>query len=393
MFQPNTRTVGGLILGAIILACSNSLAQVSDRDEETPVSRSYEEVRVLARSIPAQSSIPSLERLRASVGLVSNGSDWVDPTRGRSGAKFLTVSYPVAMDMTPSLTPSLNPSLTPSAPVARETPRAAPVAAVPRTAPVAAVPVEGGRSTRPSSGSEDPDLSPCQDLRNKARRLREAASQCDSDVSNGVPYCNVSVTFTSPRIPDSLQPRSAESYADRFDAVAEGGSEQACSDYGGEGRIPTVTEHSRGYAWRSRPYAAGSRKRCMDSYLRDNYNDFVADTLVPYFSAGSIASRRYWKSVLETTVVKGSIMGALGVGHAYYSAKEYEALGKSLNEWGWTGILGRGAAVVGAANTAANIATAQAFLEWVAGTVVAGGGAFATTAHLKAYDACASEAP
>ncbi|OGR98487.1 MAG: hypothetical protein A2V88_05950 [Elusimicrobia bacterium RBG_16_66_12] len=86
-------------------------------------------------------------------------------------------------------------------------------------------------------------------------------------------------------------------------------------------------------------------------------------------------------------------MGALGVGHAYYSAKEYEALGKSLNEWGWTGILGRGAAVVGAANTAANIATAQAFLEWVAGTVVAGGGAFATTAHLKAYDACASEAP
>lgn len=195
-------------------------------------------------AMPVHRPIPSLERLRAAIGLVREGLDWVEPARGRSGTMLAFVSYQPSMDMTPSL----NPSLTPGAPSPRPAPEAPVARAAPpvsRAEPAVPVPARGRRFAGSPSNSDDGGLTPCQDLRDKARRLRTAAAQCDSDVSNGAPSCRVTVGYESPRIPKSFSARAAEGYAERFEAVAAGGSEQACADFGGEGSIPFSTSVAR----------------------------------------------------------------------------------------------------------------------------------------------------
>ena len=136
-----------------------------------------------------------------------------------AAARFVRVSD---LDLRPSLTPSLGGAGYQPAPVLREPAAVAPVAAQP------ARPVAAARTT------------PCDDLYRKARRLRSAADQCDTDVANGAPYCTVSVTFSRPSIPRSLSAGEARGYAAQFEAIAGGRNESVCRDNGGEGEIPLV---------------------------------------------------------------------------------------------------------------------------------------------------------
>lgn len=147
------------------------------------------------------------------------------------------VLYTPPMPLPPNpLTPSLGDAGSISAPI----PQAAPVAAAPapvRAAPPVAAPVARGPGS--SSPGGDPDRTPCADLRDKARRLRSAADQCDEAVAAGDPYCNVTPTFRRPSLPWEIAPGSARSYADEFDRIANEGNERICAERGGEGQIPS----------------------------------------------------------------------------------------------------------------------------------------------------------
>lgn len=173
----------------------------------------------------AERSNAALDQLRAGGWAGRGGFDSSEPVAGvvlgleavqathREG-RFTHVSW----DTPPSLTPTLTPDGPIRAPVPVEVRPVTPAQPV-RTAPI-------GRFT------------PCQDLRAKAQRLRNAATQCDTDVINGAPYCRVEVTFDSPRIARSLSASEARGHAGRFESVAGAGSEYACADFGGEGYVP-----------------------------------------------------------------------------------------------------------------------------------------------------------
>lgn len=338
----------------------------------------------LAAQAPAERSNPALDLLRAGVWMERGDNERFAPAGGKI-EEPTAVLVNAGWEM-PQLTP---PNLTP--------PRLVPPLdmGVQNRAPavVEVVPVAAARAVNAAPVNA---TTPCEDLAEKARKLRIAASRCDSDLAGGASFCYVEPDYSSPSMPRQLSAGDARRFAGVFEGVVSRGSDQTCAEYGGEGTMllaierPLMYEHERGAPAHS---LTGKRKQCMDAYLRDNYNDYVADTLVPYFSAGSMGTRTYWKSVFETAVVKGSILRALGAGGSYYSTREYEALGRSLNEWGWLGVIGRRNTIIGSASRAANFAAAQTFLKAVIGVVVTAGGSFATTAHALAYSACASEAP
>ena len=113
--------------------------------------------------------------------------------------------------------------------------------------------------------------------------------------------------------------------------------------------------------------------KCMSDYLRSNYNDFVADSLVPNFSAfsyipGSGYTANAWETTAESLVVKGA------VGYGAYKAGTAMAASS-----GATGAVGR------------KLVTASPLLA--KGVVLFGTGAtfFATTAQLMASSACSCE--
>jgi hypothetical protein len=300
---------------------------------------------------------PALATLRAGAWLERGGLDSFEPKRGMGG-EFHAVA--VSWDMPQLSPPQLIPPIVWAgpAPVVVETPRVEAARPIQRIEP--ARPIERGQSV-PAG------MTPCQDLIAKANRLRNAAEQCDADMAAGRSSCSVVPQFQVPIISRSLSANGARSSAAQFESVASVGSEQSCAEYGGEGSLTLVVPVPMETPRRDSP-----RRRCMDSYLRENYNDFVANILVPYFSIGSVASKAYWESVLESAVVKGSILGALGLGRAHYSTVQFEALGKSLTDWGWLGIAARRNAIVGAGARAGYLAMASAFLEAVVGVVVAG---------------------
>lgn len=326
----------------------------------------------------------ALATLRAGAWLERGGFGSFEPARSASaspvaasGGEYRVVA--VGWD-TPNLTP---PNLTPPdlTPPNRWTPNPTPV-------PVEVRPIDIVRPVEPIRAVPIDELTPCGDLTNKARRLRNAAAQCDADMAAGRSSCSVVPQFQVPIIPRSLSANGARSYAGQFESVAVDGSEQSCAEFGGEGSF-SIAPPAPAQEYQS----TGARKRCMDSYLRENYNNFVADILVPYFSVGSMASIEFWKSCFHSAVVKGSLLAALGAGRIYYSTREYEALGKALTDWGWMGVVARRSVIAGASVRAAHLATAQAFVKYTMGIIAAGGGSFATAAHAMALHACWSEAP
>ena len=179
-------------------------------------------VNIAAQPV-AQRPSPALERLRAGVWMERGGFDSFEPTPGMpEGA--VAVAWDTTLPPPISLTPSYKP--------------------VPAPVPTITKPI---RPVQPGLAATVSQLRPCQDLENKARRLRAAAEQCDADMNGGAPYCNVDVRFDSPRIPRSLSAQGARGYARQFEGVAGGSDEEACFDFGGQGLIPAEESHIKYY--------------------------------------------------------------------------------------------------------------------------------------------------
>lgn len=174
--------------------------------------------------------------------------------------------------MTPTLTP---PTLIPGG---GGTPSRAPEVVVAR--PIEAVrPVEAARPIEAARAEPLGGKTPCMDLRYKALKLRSAASQCDSDLANGVPTCSVYPTFDSPSIPRSLSASDARYYAGLFDGFVNRGDERACAEYGGQGKFPEAAP---------RPLLARLRD-AMDQMA----NDQVREALLEYAAGGLLSKISY----------------------------------------------------------------------------------------------------
>lgn len=226
----------------------------------------------------------ALEQLRSGVWMERGGLDLFETIGGASDGPNGAVDAPgrsrfvAAGWETPQL--SLLP-LTPG--VSLEPPTQTPIPIEAKPIEVV-IPVEGRRAVVPLPKH---GLSPCQDLRKKAVSLRNAASQCDTDIANGHPYCNVAVVFDSPSIPRSLSAEEARSHAVRFERVANGASENACADFGGQGDIPSydmsrrrADEHYGRLCAGGDHYACNARQIEELCFASSPVNDCVRNCLV-----------------------------------------------------------------------------------------------------------------
>lgn len=179
----------------------------------------------------AERSNRALELLREGVWMERRGPDSFDPAAGQ-------IEEPAAVLVnaaweTPQLTPTLTPpTLIPGG--GWGTPQVAPEV-------VHAKPIEAARAieaARPVRAVPIGGLTPCQDLTIKARKLRNAATQCDTDVANGHPSCSVAPDFDSPVIPSRLSAQDARAHAGQFERVVNGGDERGCAAFGGRGDFP-----------------------------------------------------------------------------------------------------------------------------------------------------------
>jgi hypothetical protein len=160
-------------------------------------------------------------------------------------------------------------------------------------------PIEAARPIRvePIGGT-----TPCMDLRNKAFKLRTAASRCDTDIANGAPFCNVAPSFDSPSIPRSLTSADARYYAGRFEAVVNGRDERACADFGGRGTFPDAP---------SRPLME-RLKDAMDTMANEQVNlallEYAAGGLLSKISYGPEAP---WTLALKNHFYLDTIRGKI----------------------------------------------------------------------------------
>jgi uncharacterized protein RhaS with RHS repeats len=139
----------------------------------------------------------------------------------------------------------------------------------------------------------------------------------------------------------------------------------------------------------------GDLRKCMTKFLRDNYNDFVADTLVPNFSLGSLLTDTadYVKSATEALAVKGGIVVGIGGAGAYMISRGYRIIWEPAANYGQIfGLSARANA------SASSIATGKA-LQYAAKigantltTIGVGIASFATTAQVLAYWHCRDQA-
>lgn len=152
----------------------------------------------------------------------------------RSQGRVIRASFD---GFTPPPTPlPLKPEFGNTAPPPQIREPVAPIGRAPEVVqPIAAQPAVGV-----GSGGMN-DVTPCQDLRNKAARLDTAANLCQQDIANGAPFCRVTIPYDSPNIPKSLEPGAALGHAQRFRDVAARADEYACRSFGGEGNIPNTS--------------------------------------------------------------------------------------------------------------------------------------------------------
>lgn len=223
------------------LACAALIAAVLTPAHATNVSADHRRLRPnhALETLAAMAAGTRDEKNDADVlTLAYDGTSSDGPVR----ASFLSgPSFPIPQPPIPTLLP-LTPSLGGGAPPPRveDSPREIP--ATPRV-PEAVRPAPPDRDPwrDGSSGGGGDDTTPCQDLRAKAARLDNAASQCQDDIARGAPYCHVAVRFASPDIPKTLSPSDASAHARRFREVAARGDEYACRNFGGEGIIPNAS--------------------------------------------------------------------------------------------------------------------------------------------------------
>ena len=141
---------------------------------------------------------------------------------------------------------------------------------------------------------------------------------------------------------------------------------------------------------------SGDLEKCMKKFLRDNYGDFVAVTLVPNFSLGSLLTDTvdYLKSALEALTVKGGIAVGVGGAGAYLIARGYEILSHPASNYGQIyGLYAR--ANASASSIAAGTAVVRAAAVGTSAVAAAGTAAtaVATTAQALAYLHCWNEEP
>lgn len=132
-------------------------------------------------------------------------------------------------------------------------------------------------------------------------------------------------------------------------------------------------------------------EQCMNDFLRSNYNDFVANTLVPNFALGSIISdlRNFVETTAEVAIVKGSAVGSAFAYSAYKSAKYFDIMSQPAGSFSQFFPYQARAAAAADAASAARIAKAVGHFS--ADFLFGLGldlGAFATTAQIMAYLHC-----
>lgn len=142
---------------------------------------------------------------------------------------------------------------------------------------------------------------------------------------------------------------------------------------------------------------AGDRQRCINKFLHEKYNDFVADWLVPNFSLRSYLPNssnfdKAWGSVGESVGVKGIIYIVIGGFGNYIEGLGYKTFSKPASNFGniW-GIYAR-------SELSASLIARGAFIGATAGILAEGvaiagtfSSSFATTADIIALFNCRNE--
>ena len=138
-------------------------------------------------------------------------------------------------------------------------------------------------------------------------------------------------------------------------------------------------------------YCPFDLEQCMKDFLRSNYGDFVANTLVPNFALGSIVSDlgNFVETSLESLLVKGSILASTLGYSAYKGAQYFDIMSQSAGSFSQFFPYQARAQAAGEAARAANIARAVGVgsAEIVSGAGI-GATSFASTAQLIAYLNC-----
>jgi RHS repeat-associated protein len=138
-------------------------------------------------------------------------------------------------------------------------------------------------------------------------------------------------------------------------------------------------------------YCPSDLDQCMKDFLRSNYGNFVADTLVPNFALGSMISDfgNFVETSLESLIVKGSILASTLGYSAYKGAQYFDIMSQSAGSFSQFFPYQARAQAAGEAARAANIARAvgvgSAEVVSVAGI---GATSFASSAQLMAYLNC-----
>lgn len=125
------------------------------------------------------------------------------------------------------------------------------------------------------------------------------------------------------------------------------------------------------------------KQQCIQQFLRDNYGNFVANTLVPEFSAVSLFTNPW-------SFVQGTAISALGkglfVGLPALAGLLSTTTGKNLSAY-----QGMSGAAADALENGAFWTNTARTAGAAAGIAVTGATAFATTANLLAIGACSED--
>jgi uncharacterized protein RhaS with RHS repeats len=124
----------------------------------------------------------------------------------------------------------------------------------------------------------------------------------------------------------------------------------------------------------------GDKKKCIQNFLRDNYGDFVADTLTPDFSAISLVTNigGFIKGSAISLGIKGLVVGLPAL-----AGRIYTATGNNLIQY--PGLSG---AAADALETGAFWSTTAATVGTAVAVGVAGATGFSTAADAYARWEC-----
>ena len=143
----------------------------------------------------------------------------------------------------------------------------------------------------------------------------------------------------------------------------------------------------------------GDRKKCMENYLRNYYGNFVADTLVPSFGAGSYlpSSENFSdaiSSLFESAAVKGGTLAIGAAAASHYRSRGYGILSEPASNFSrYFGLQVRATESATAFARAAAIRSATLLSAEALSLAGLGATTFASTAQFLAYLDCMNQEP